>query len=157
MQLLTLPKKTSADRYPKHADCVSNERTIVLEFYKKERENEFSINEETYSPRTMGKKLKEPVMTPFRLPKQMQNWSDTCSTYDRRMSHNQITGTYTMESLSLKENKNGACDRSFERDGGRYITFVEAHECSLREFLPKVIVKEKRGPLRARNKFVIFM
>lgn len=56
MQLLTLPKKTSADRYPKHADCVSNERTIVLEFYKKERENEFSINEETYSPRTMGKK-----------------------------------------------------------------------------------------------------
>ena len=49
MQLLTLPKKTSADRDSKHVDCVSNERAIVLEFYKKERENEFSIDEETYS------------------------------------------------------------------------------------------------------------
>ena len=153
MQLLTLPKKTSADPDSKHADCVSNERTIVLEFYKKERENELSIDEETHSPSTMGKKLKEPVMAPFRLPKQTQNWSD--STYDRRMSQNQIT--YTMESLSLKENKNGACDWSFERDAGRYITFVEAHGRSLREFLLKVIVKKKRGPLRARNKFVFFM
>ena len=88
IQLLTLPKETSADRDSKQADCVSNERTIVLEFYKKERENEFSIDEGTYSPSIMGKKLKEPVMTPFPLPKQMQNWSDTCSTYDRRMSQN---------------------------------------------------------------------
>ena len=56
IQLLTLPKRTSADLSSKHADCVGNERTIVLEFYKQERENEFSI-EGTAS--TLEKKLKE--------------------------------------------------------------------------------------------------
>ena len=75
IQLLPIPEKTSTEQSSKR-DTVDDERGIVLKFYKEVREKE-SLNDEKeilpWSRNTEVKKLKVPITTPYRLPKQARN------------------------------------------------------------------------------------
>ncbi len=69
IQLLPLPTKAST-----HHGNLGDERAIVLELYKEERESRFSSVENggILWSRSAVKRLKAPAMAPFRLPKQVQ-------------------------------------------------------------------------------------
>ncbi|KAJ7382573.1 hypothetical protein OS493_034209 [Desmophyllum pertusum] len=72
VQLLPLPTKTTTRHLNTEHGNIGDERAIVLELYKEERESGLSNDESEVVrwSRSFVKRLKAPVMTPYRLTKQ---------------------------------------------------------------------------------------